>query len=96
MIQNNMEWFKIWSEEIYSPHPDVARATAAAHQLLHSGPDLRLLAAAIGSTVEDHLDCDTCQAQLPDFLYAQTEPARPAAAATRRHPALKPHTRPSA
>src|SRR6186997_2756302 len=95
-----MDWCKIWIEEICSPHPDVARASAAARQLVNMSDRARhfaLLAQAVTSTVEDSLDCDACQAQLPDFIYAQSEQASGAEsssaqlAAVRDHLAFCPH-----
>lgn len=75
MSQPQNKWLQIWLDEIRSPHPNVVRTSDAARQLageLRHDPALRQWLEALGSDTVDRIDCDSCQAELPDFIHAQT------------------------
>lgn len=76
--QANDEVIKRWLTELFAEAPDLPAmllAARAAASRLQNTPAWRQFIQALGGAMEDRLDCNTCQAQLPDFLYAQQTPA---------------------
>jgi hypothetical protein len=88
------DWLTIWLDELQSEQPDIDRSVQAIRHLtasLHEPRALQQWLAAIAHDEEDTLDCEACQAQLPDFLYAQQTPGAGDAPTSPRFAALRTH-----
>ncbi len=78
MNQSNDRALEGWLAALFTETPDLSaavQAAAATSSIPRDTPALRQLLEALGGDMEDQLDCERCQVQLPDFLHAQQQPS---------------------